>query len=192
VSFSLLATADVAGGKQNGAGMTERRVFEKREGEQELGFDPAGLEGDGRIVFIGQVRSPWTTREDCPKNMDAARRTGKAASLVVAEPYRAGLDGLERASHVVILTWLDRAARNLIVQKPRHAGSPSGVFALRSPARPNPIGLHVARLVSIDARSGVLDLEAIDALDGTPVIDVKPYFASVDSIADATVRPTNG
>jgi tRNA-Thr(GGU) m(6)t(6)A37 methyltransferase TsaA len=124
--------------------------------------------------------------------MDAARRSGKAASLLFDEPYRRGLDGLERASHVVILTWLHRAARNLIVQKPRHAGLASGVFALRSPARPNPVGLHVARLVSIDALSGVLGLEAIDALDGTPVIDVKPYFASVDSIADATVRSTNG
>ena len=60
---------------------------------------------------------------------------------------------------------------------------PSGVFALRSPARPNPIGLHVARLVSIDVEAGLLALDAIDALDGTPVIDLKPYFASIDSVA---------
>jgi len=164
-------------------------MFEKREGEQELGFDPARLEGDGRIVFIGRVRSPWTTREDCPKNMDSARRSGQAASLVIDEPYRRGLDGLERASHVVILTWLHHAGRNLIVQKPRHAGEASGVFALRSPARPNPVGLHVAKLVSVDIENGTLALDAIDALDGTPVIDVKPYFASVDSVPEATVRP---
>ena len=81
MNFELLATADVADGKENGAGVTERQVFEKREGEQELGFDPARLAGDGHIVFIGRVRSPWTTREDCPKNMDAARRSGQAASL---------------------------------------------------------------------------------------------------------------
>jgi tRNA-Thr(GGU) m(6)t(6)A37 methyltransferase TsaA len=192
VSFDVLATADVADRKENGAAMTEQQVFEKRDGEQELGFDPAVLEGDGRIVYIGRVRSPWTTREDCPKNMDAARRTGQAATVIVDEPYRRGLDGLERASHVVILTWLDRAARNLIIQKPRHAGAASGVFALRSPARPNPIGLHTARLISIDARTGLLGLEAIDVLDGTPVIDLKPYFASIDSIAEATVRSTNG
>ena len=81
-------------------------------------------------------------------------------------------------------------SRNLIVQKPRHASAASGVFALRSPARPNPVGLHIARLVSIDVEDGTLVLEAIDALDGTPVIDVKPYFASVDSVPEATVRRT--
>ena len=110
--------------------------------------------------------------------MDAAREAGSRPRSTIDEPYRRGLDGLERASHVVILTWLDRAGRNLIVQKPRHAGAASGVFALRSPARPNPIGLHIARLVSIDVETGTLALEAIDALDGTPVIDMKPYFAS--------------
>ena len=51
-------------------------MFEKREGEQELGFDPAELGGDGHVVFIGRVRSPWKTRADCPKNMDAARQSG--------------------------------------------------------------------------------------------------------------------
>ena len=89
-------------------------------------------------------------------------------------------------SHIAILTWLNRAPRNLIVQKPRHASAAKGVFALRSPARPNPIGLHVARIVSIDATAGRITLEAIDVIDGTPVIDIKPYFASTDSIPGAT------
>jgi tRNA (adenine37-N6)-methyltransferase len=164
-------------------------VFEKREGEQELGFDPGTLAGDGQIVFIGRIRSPWVTRENCPKNMKAARDAGLPAIVAIDEPYRRGLAGLERASHIVILTWLHHAARNLIVQKPRHASVASGVFALRSPARPNPVGLHVAGLLSIDVEDGTLKLEAIDALDGTPVIDVKPYFASVDSVPEATVRP---
>jgi tRNA-Thr(GGU) m(6)t(6)A37 methyltransferase TsaA len=164
-------------------------VFEKREGEQELGFDPGTLAGDGQIVFIGRIRSPWVTRENCPKNMKAAREAGLPATVAIDEPYRRGLAGLERASHVVILTWLHHATRNLIVQKPRHASVASGVFALRSPVRPNPVGLHIARLLSIDVEDGTLKLEAIDALDGTPVIDVKPYFASVDSVPEATVRP---
>jgi tRNA (adenine37-N6)-methyltransferase len=162
---------------------------EKREGEQELGFDPAALEGDARLVFIGKIRSPWTSRDDCPKNMRDARERGQPATVEIAEPYRAALDGLERASHVVILSWFDRAARNLVIQKPRHSPRSSGTFALRSPARPNPIGLHVARLVLLDRQAGLLTLEAIDALDGTPVIDLKPYFASVDSIPEAVMRP---
>ena len=163
--------------------------MEKRDGEQELGFDPATSAGDGQVVFIGRIASPWKTRADCPKNMRAARDLGLPASVTIDEPYRPGLARLERASHVVILTWFHQASRGLIVQKPRHAEIASGVFALRSPARPNPIGLHIVRLISLDVEAGVLSLEAIDALDGTPVIDVKPYFASVDSVPEATVKP---
>jgi tRNA-Thr(GGU) m(6)t(6)A37 methyltransferase TsaA len=167
-------------------------MTEPREGEIELPFDPAGMPADAGMVFIGRVRSPWSDRAECPKNMAAARETGRAASLVIDAPYRAGLAGLERVSHLAVLTWLDRAPRNLIVQKPRHAEVPRGTFALRSPARPNPIGLHVVRLVSLDAVAGVLDLEAIDVLDGTPVIDVKPYYASTDSIPDAVTASSAG
>lgn len=167
-------------------------MSERREGEKELCFDPATRDGDARILFIGRIRSPWTSRADCPKNMREARERGMPASVEIGAAYRDGLDGLERASHVVLLTWLDRAPRNLIVQKPRHSPRTSGTFALRSPARPNPIGLHVVRLVSIDREAGLLTLDAIDALDGTPLIDVKPYFASVDSIPEAVVRPVDG
>ncbi|TKT80167.1 tRNA (N6-threonylcarbamoyladenosine(37)-N6)-methyltransferase TrmO [Aquamicrobium sp. LC103] len=160
-------------------------MSDKREGEIELGFDPATLSGDGRVVFIGRVCSPWKDRETCPKNMAAARETGEPATVEIHAPYRRGLAGLEAVSHVALLTWLDRAPRDLVVQKPRHAESPRGVFALRSPARPNPIGLHVARLTGVDVEAGLLRLEAIDVLDATPVVDVKPYYASTDSVPDA-------
>jgi tRNA (Thr-GGU) A37 N-methylase len=80
---------------------------------------------------------------------------------------------------------MHHAPRNLIVQKPRHAVEPKGVFALRSPARPNPVGLDVARLLEIDAEAGLLTIDASDMLDGTPVIDIKPYFASIDAFPDA-------
>lgn len=120
--------------------------------------------------------------------MAAARETGQPASVSVDEPYRAGLARLEGYSHIALLTWFDRSQRNLIVQKPAHATEPKGVFALRSPVRPNPIGLHVVRLLSVDTASGRLELEAIDALDGTPAIDIKPYFASTDAVPEAT-RP---
>ncbi|TIV07557.1 MAG: tRNA (N6-threonylcarbamoyladenosine(37)-N6)-methyltransferase TrmO, partial [Mesorhizobium sp.] len=83
--------------------------------------DPAELRPDGHVVFIGRIVSPWTRRDDCPKNMRAARESGRAATVLVDEPYRPGLQNLERASHVVILSWLHHAPRNLIVQKPRHA-----------------------------------------------------------------------
>ena len=163
-----------------------------REGEKELDFDPATLPGDGRVVFIGRIRSPWTKREDCPKNMREARERGSQALVEIDSPYRAGLEGLERASHVVLLSWFDRAPRNLIIQKPPHAPVSNGTFAVRSPARPNPIGLHVARLVSIDREAGLIEIDAIDVLDGTPLLDLKPYFASIDAMPEATVRPAEG
>lgn len=172
-----------SGSRKAAGGVTDA----PREGEIALPFDPAETASDAALVFIGRVRSPWTDREHCPKNMAAARERGEPATVEIDPAWRAGLDGLQRASHVVVLSWLDRSPRNLIVQKPRHAGSARGTFALRSPARPNPIGLHVARLLRIDAAAGILHLEAIDVLDGTPVVDIKPYYASADAVPDAVV-----
>ena len=159
-----------------------------RDGETRLPADPAEMQPDAHLVFIGRVRSPWTTREDCPKNMAAAREKGGGATVEIDPLFRPGLDGIETFSHVALLTWLDRSPRDLIVQKPRHAAQARGVFALRSPARPNPVGLHIVRLLDVDAGNGLLTLDAIDVLDGTPVIDVKPYYASTDAVPDAS-RP---
>jgi tRNA-Thr(GGU) m(6)t(6)A37 methyltransferase TsaA len=166
--------------------LEENSMFEPRGGEVALADDPASEAGDAHVVFIGAVQSAWTRRDDCPKNMREARERGSPASVTIAPAFRRGLEGLGAASHVVVLTWLHHAPRNLIVQRPRHSPESKGVFALRSPARPNPIGMHVARLLDVDLTSGTLRLEAIDALDGTPVIDVKPYFASADAIPEAT------
>lgn len=164
-------------------------MADRRDGETALPFNPADMAGDARIVFLGKVMSPWSRREECPKNMAAAREAGRPAMVAVDPQWRAGLLGLERYSHVIVLTWLDRSRRDLIVQKPAHAPEPRGTFALRSPVRPNPVGLHIARLLRVAHDAGELHLEAIDVLDGTPVIDIKPYFASADAIPDATATP---
>ncbi|MBS3649156.1 tRNA (N6-threonylcarbamoyladenosine(37)-N6)-methyltransferase TrmO [Pseudaminobacter sp. 19-2017] len=161
-------------------------MFELRGGEVALAEDPAGQPGDAHLVFIGVIRSSWTRREDCPKNMREARERGRPATVEILPAYRQGLQGLQAASHVAILTWLHHAPRNLIVQKPRHASEAKGVFALRTPVRPNPVGLHIVRLLDVDPDSGILRLEAIDVLDGTPVIDLKPYFVTTDAVPDAT------
>ena len=167
------------------------QMFEQREGEVALSDDPAAMPADAQLVFIGHIASPWKLREDCPKNMNAAREKGGGATLLIDAPYRPGLTGLAGFSHLVLLSWFEQAPRNLIVQKPRHASDTKGVFALRSPARPNPVGLHVAGIVSIDIEAGRIELDAIDTLDGTPVIDIKPYFPSVDAFPDAS-RPNKG
>ncbi len=156
-----------------------------RPGEQTVTPDPASLPGDARVVFIGRVRTPWRALDDCPKNVRAAREAGGSAVLEIEPPYRPGLAGLEGVSHVVALYWMDRSRRDVIVQTPRHAPRPRGVFSLRSPARPNPIAMAVVPLRALDIPAGRLEIGMLDCLDGTPLIDLKPYIASVDSIADA-------
>lgn len=159
-----------------------------RPGETALPFDPAACAGDAHVVFIGRIRSTWTSRGDAPKNAREARDRGESAWIELDEPYRAGIDGLERFSHAIVLYWMHQARRDLIVQSPKHSPVPRGVFGLRSPLRPNPIALAVVRLLAIDATSGRIEIDAIDCLDGTPLLDVKPYLPSVDSVPDATGR----
>ena len=96
-----------------------------------------------------------------------------------------GLKGLASASHVILLYWMDQARRDLVLQAPRHYAEQRGTFALRSPVRPNPIALSVARLIGIDGST--LSVVGVDCLDDTPLLDIKPYFASTDSVPDASV-----
>ena len=152
-----------------------------RDGEIQLPFDPAVTAADARLMFIGHIRSPWTDRMTCPHNIAEARTRGGGGTVEVDAPFRLGLSGVHKHTHVILLYWLDRARRDLIVQRPRRAEHTSGVFALRSPVRTNPIGLAVVKLLAIDERAGRLEIEAIDCLDGTPLIDIKPYIARVDS-----------
>ncbi|MHA1538527.1 MAG: tRNA (N6-threonylcarbamoyladenosine(37)-N6)-methyltransferase TrmO [Alphaproteobacteria bacterium] len=156
---------------------------EPRPGEIVLPFDPAKTASDGSVVFIGRIRSPWKTRADCPQNMEKAREREQTATIEIDEVWRPGLDGLERSSHAVVLYWMQQARRDLIVQCPRRRIDPAGVFALRSPARPNPIALATVRILSIDHAAGRIAIDAIDCLDGTPLLDIKPWSQTIEGIA---------
>lgn len=158
-----------------------------RAGAIELAVDPAQVPGEAHLVFIGHVRSPWTRDAPRPKNPREARERGGFARLEISAPFRPGLMGIEAYSHIIVLAWLHEARRTPIVIHPPQAASACGVFALRSPVRPNPIGLTVARLVHVDAAAGVLELDAIDFLDGTPIVDIKPYRPGIDAVQDAVV-----
>lgn len=151
-----------------------------RPGEIATALDPASQPGDAWLVFIGRARTPWLSREDCPKNLRETRERGGSAAIEIDEPWRAGLRDLVPGEAIIVLTWLDRARRDVLVQSPRHRGSIAGVFSLRSPVRPNPIGLHVVRLLTCDADTGRLEIDALDCLDQTPVLDLKPWRQSVD------------
>jgi tRNA-Thr(GGU) m(6)t(6)A37 methyltransferase TsaA len=152
-----------------------------------LADDPANARGDAHLVFIGRIRSAWTKDAPRPKNPREARERGGMARLEIDSPFRPGLLGLEGYSHIIVLAWLHEAERTPIVIHPPHSEAARGVFALRSPVRPNPIGLTVARLVRVDAQAGIIEIDAIDFLDGTPLIDVKPYRPGIDAMPDASV-----
>jgi tRNA (adenine37-N6)-methyltransferase len=151
-----------------------------RLGEIRAAIDPARVADDAKLVFIGRARTPWTTRDDCPKNLRAARERGGQAWLEIDAPWRPGLNNLKVGDAIIVLTWFDRARRNLLIQAPQHRPEPAGVFAIRSPVRPNPIGLHVVALLGCDLEAGRLEVDALDCLDKTPILDIKPWRAGVD------------
>ena len=150
-----------------------------REGEVAVTLPPRF---DASLYYIGHIRTPWKDREDCPKNP----RESDAVCTIELEPrWAEALRGLETVSHVVVLYWMDRARRDLVLQAPHHYPERRGTFALRSPVRPNPIAVSVARLVGIDGNR--LTVVGLDCVDNTPLLDIKPYFASTDSVPDAAV-----
>jgi tRNA-Thr(GGU) m(6)t(6)A37 methyltransferase TsaA len=137
---------------------------------------------DASLYFIGRIRTPWRRREDCPKN---PRESDAECSIVLDPRWASGLQGLETVSHIVVLYWMNRARRDLVLQAPHHYAELRGTFALRSPVRPNPIAVSVARLLRIEGNT--LTVVGLDCLDDTPLLDLKPYFASTDAVPDASV-----
>jgi len=126
---------------------------------------------------IGTVESPLTDRATAPKQGDEG---APEAWLVLRPEVAEGLDGIRPGDEMIVLTWLDRARRDVLRVHPRGelARREQGVFNTRSPDRPNPIGLHVVEVVSIDgARVRVRNLEALDA---TPILDLKPVLRRIE------------
>ena len=159
---------------------------EQRKGEVKLAFDPSKAPADAALVFIGRIRSAWKTREECPKNIAQARASGITAILELDQPWRPGLEGLDTSKIIIVLYWMHQSRRDLIVQRPRHRTEATGVFALRSPVRPNPIALATVQVLAVDVSSGMVEIDAIDCLDGTPLLDIKPWIETVDLPASPT------
>jgi tRNA-Thr(GGU) m(6)t(6)A37 methyltransferase TsaA len=133
-----------------------------------------GAPGENELLPIGRVESPLGDRAAAPKQGDEG---APEAVLVFAERVRAGLVGLAAGDEALLLTWLHRADREALTVHPRGdvARPAQGVFGTRSPDRPNPIGLHRIEILDVDgARLRVAGLEAID---GTPILDLKPVLA---------------
>jgi tRNA-Thr(GGU) m(6)t(6)A37 methyltransferase TsaA len=127
------------------------------------------------ITAIGTVKSPLTDPASAPKQGDE----GAPEACLAFEPaVLEGLDGIRAGDEVIVLTWLDRARRDVLQVHPRGdvTRAQQGVFGTRSPDRPNPIGLHRVEIVSIDG--GRVRVRNLEAVDGTPIVDVKPVLSS--------------
>jgi len=124
---------------------------------------------------IGVVRSPYRDTAQVPRGMGAVHTA--EGILEVLPQYEPGLTDIEGFSHLYVLWLFDRAAGCELLGTPPTDDRPHGVFATRSPRRPNPIGLTVVTLLRRDGPR--LHVRGVDMLDGTPILDIKPYLSSV-------------
>jgi tRNA-Thr(GGU) m(6)t(6)A37 methyltransferase TsaA len=151
-----------------------------RPGEVRAEIDPAAGPPDAGVTFIGRIRSAWKNRAECPRNIIEARERATPAHLELAPAWRQGLTGLSPGDTIVVLYWMNEAPRDLVIQKPHRRPAPTGVFALRSPARPNPIALATVEILALDQAAGRIEIDAIDCRDGTPLLDLKPWRPQID------------
>ncbi len=130
---------------------------------------------------IGIIRSPYIERKDAPRQ---GRLSENRIILEIFPEFSTGLKEIEKASHVYVLYWGDRSNREILQSPTPFSREPVGVFASRSPNRPNPIALCMADLIKRDGNR--LTVRGVDALDGSPLLDVKVYSPYFDSIPGAT------
>lgn len=131
---------------------------------------------------IGIVTSPYRDRGDAPRQ--GRINPDVEMEIEIFPAYADGIGDLAGISHLFVLLWFDRASRTTLRASPPWSQRTWPVFATRSPHRPNPIGLDIGRVIAVEGRT--IRVAGLDALDGTPVLDIKPYAPSIDAITDAT------
>jgi len=139
---------------------------EIREGEVAVEMPPAR---DAGLVFIGRIRTPWTSRLETPRQ---GRHDGPVCRLEIFEPWVPALKGIDFYSNLEVIYWLHLSRRDLVLQSPKDNKSTRGTFSLRSPQRPNPLGTSIVKLVGIEGNTVLV--RGLDCLDETPLIDLKP------------------
>lgn len=127
---------------------------------------------------IGVISTPWQTIRECPRN-GRQPNPAPACSVRVFPEYVEGLRSMEGFSHLILLYWMHQAKAPELVFTPPFDAQPRGVFATRGPQRPNPIGLSVVAFDGFDG-TDCLKVRYLDCVDGTPLIDIKPYLPTTD------------
>ncbi|UFS71511.1 tRNA (N6-threonylcarbamoyladenosine(37)-N6)-methyltransferase TrmO [Geomonas sp. RF6] len=131
---------------------------------------------------IGVIHTPFQTKEECP--MQPMYALGAVGKVEVFEPYASGLRDVELFSHVYLLYHFDRSGEVKMFRPPFLDDLPHGVFATRHPCRPNGIGMSIVQVLKRE--NNVVEVAGIDVLDGTPLLDIKPYMPRFDKIDDAS------
>ena len=137
---------------------------------------------DERLKIIGVIHTPYKTIESAPYQ---GRFADEVCKIEVFKEYERGLKDIEQASHLIVLYWLDKANREVLLEHTPHDTNIHGVFATRSQNRPNPIGFSVVEL--IERKGNILKIKGIDALDKTPLLDIKPYSSEIDAVSGVRI-----
>jgi len=131
-----------------------------------------------QLNFVGHIRTTYQTTEECPGQ---ARPQNGTSQIIVDDEYASALDDLKVGDHIQVLYWFDQADRSVLKTVPKWSKTHEerGVFSIRSPARPNPIALSTVEIFSIDENE--LTVTAMDCIDGTPLLDIKPYINQLEA-----------
>ena len=134
------------------------------------------------LIPMGVIHTPYKRREDIPRQ---GRLSDEICQIEVFPEYEEGLKDIDQCTHLFVLFWLHLGDRNRLLATPPTSKGEHGVFATRSPNRPNPIAIDIVQLLGVEGNR--LTVKGMDALDGSVLLDIKPYFTDMDSISDARV-----
>jgi len=124
------------------------------------------------LQFIGHIETPYNTLDECPRNID---KHGPLCKLVIKDQFKEGLSGLVAGKKIAVLYWFEKVNRNACQQQSRTSDKVAGVFALRTPNRPNPIAAATLVIEKIGANH--ILAKGLDCLNGTPLLDIKPAMS---------------
>lgn len=130
-----------------------------------------------KLNQIGVIESPYNLERRPPRQ---GRYSEELSKIVVFKDYAEGLESIENHEHLIIIYWLDQADRHRLKAIPPGEKEEKGVFSIRSPSRPNPIALCLVKVIKIEGN--VITVKWLDALDGSPLLDIKPFISEIDSI----------
>jgi len=142
---------------------------------------------DFTVNPIGIIRSPFKKPGQAPRQ---GREQGAPGEIEVFEGFEDGLQDIEGCTHLIVFFWMNEANRNRLAATPPHTGKTHSVFGSRSPHRPRPIGMTVVELLGLQGRRP--RIKRIDATDGAPAIDIKPYVPALYSVPHARVKHSRG